>query len=82
MHDGRVNGTLNLSRALGDMEFKRGTQLPPAEQVEQGPNSFASHRCTGCLTLMLTLTHAVYVPRQVLPTVCVICSDQEVDVAT
>ena len=33
MHDGRVNGTLNLSRALGDMEFKRGAQLPPAEQV-------------------------------------------------
>ena len=33
MHDGRVNGTLNLSRALGDMEFKRGTELQPAEQV-------------------------------------------------
>ena len=33
VHDGRVNGTLNLSRALGDMEFKRGTQLAPAEQV-------------------------------------------------
>ena len=33
VHDGRVNGTLNLSRALGDMEFKRSTQLPPAEQV-------------------------------------------------
>ena len=33
MHEGRVNGSLNLSRALGDMEFKRGTQLAPAEQV-------------------------------------------------
>ena len=33
MHEGRVNGSLNLSRALGDMEFKRGEQLPPAEQV-------------------------------------------------
>ena len=33
VHDGRVNGTLNLSRALGDMEFKRGTELQPAEQV-------------------------------------------------
>lgn len=31
--DGRVNGSLNLSRALGDMEFKRSAHLSAAEQV-------------------------------------------------
>ena len=31
--DGRVNGSLNLSRALGDMEYKRTKGLTPAEQM-------------------------------------------------
>jgi protein phosphatase 1G len=31
--DGRVNGSLNLSRALGDMEYKTAAALPPAEQA-------------------------------------------------
>ncbi|KAK9808817.1 hypothetical protein WJX72_004207 [[Myrmecia] bisecta] len=31
--DGRINGSLNLSRALGDMEYKQSTELPPAEQM-------------------------------------------------
>lgn len=31
--DGRVNGSLNLSRALGDMEYKRCRDLPPSEQM-------------------------------------------------
>ncbi|KAK3242892.1 hypothetical protein CYMTET_47435 [Cymbomonas tetramitiformis] len=31
--DGRVNGSLNLSRAIGDMEFKRRSDLPPEEQM-------------------------------------------------
>ena len=31
--DGRVNGSLNLSRALGDMEYKQSKHLPPAEQI-------------------------------------------------
>lgn len=31
--DGRVNGSLNLSRALGDMEYKQTKGLPPAEQM-------------------------------------------------
>ena len=31
--DGRVNGSLNLSRALGDMEYKQSKNLPPAEQI-------------------------------------------------
>lgn len=30
--DGRVNGSLNLSRALGDLEYKQA-QLPPEEQM-------------------------------------------------
>lgn len=31
--DGRVNGSLNLSRALGDLEYKRVKGLPPAQQM-------------------------------------------------
>jgi len=31
--DGRVNGSLNLSRALGDMEYKKSKHLPPKEQM-------------------------------------------------
>lgn len=37
MADGRVNGSLNLSRALGDMEYKQTKELGPAEQVQQAP---------------------------------------------
>lgn len=31
--EGRVNGSLNLSRAIGDMEYKQARQLPAAEQM-------------------------------------------------
>jgi serine/threonine protein phosphatase PrpC len=31
--EGRVNGSLNLSRAFGDMEFKRSSNLSPAQQM-------------------------------------------------
>eukprot|EP00743_Colponemidia_sp_Colp-15_P000901 GILK01000994.1.p1 GENE.GILK01000994.1~~GILK01000994.1.p1 ORF type:complete len:362 (-),score=45.61 GILK01000994.1:171-1223(-) len=31
--DGRVNGNLNLSRAIGDMEYKRDKNLRPEEQM-------------------------------------------------
>lgn len=31
--EGRVNGSLNLSRALGDMDFKQSKELLPAEQM-------------------------------------------------
>jgi len=31
--DGRVNGGLNLSRALGDHQYKQNTDLPPEEQM-------------------------------------------------
>lgn len=33
MHDGRVNSNLNLSRALGDMEYKQSQYLSPEEQI-------------------------------------------------
>ena len=29
----RVNGNLNLSRAIGDLEYKKRSDLPPQEQV-------------------------------------------------
>ena len=31
--DGRVNGSLNLSRAIGDMEYKQTSHLTAAEQA-------------------------------------------------
>ena len=30
---GRVNGNLNLSRALGDLEYKQNTNLTPEQQM-------------------------------------------------
>lgn len=30
---GRVNGNLNLSRALGDLVYKQDTTLPPEKQI-------------------------------------------------
>jgi len=29
----RVNGNLNLSRAIGDLEYKKNSELPPSEQM-------------------------------------------------
>ena len=29
----RVNGNLNLSRAIGDLKYKGNQQLPPADQI-------------------------------------------------
>lgn len=31
--DGRINGSLNLSRAIGDLEYKESKTLPPQEQI-------------------------------------------------
>ncbi|CAO2818080.1 unnamed protein product [Amaranthus hypochondriacus] len=33
IHGGRINGSLNLTRAIGDMEFKRNKMLPAEEQI-------------------------------------------------
>jgi len=30
---GRVNGNLNLSRSIGDLEYKKNASLPPQEQA-------------------------------------------------
>ena len=30
---GRINGNLNLSRTLGDLEYKNNKNLPPQEQI-------------------------------------------------
>ena len=31
--DGRVNGNINLSRAIGDLEYKQNESLPPEKQA-------------------------------------------------
>ena len=33
MSDGRVNDNLNLTRAIGDLEYKKNTNLKPEEQI-------------------------------------------------
>jgi protein phosphatase 1G len=33
IHAGRVNGSLNLTRAIGDVKFKYQTDLPPEKQI-------------------------------------------------
>lgn len=33
IHGGRVNGSLNLARAIGDVEFKQNKYLPPDRQI-------------------------------------------------
>ena len=29
IYEGRINGNLNLSRAIGDLEYKKNPKLPP-----------------------------------------------------
>jgi len=31
--EGRINGNLNLSRAIGDLEYKKVTNLPAEKQI-------------------------------------------------
>ena len=35
---GRVNGGLNLSRALGDLQYKRGTMKPEEQMITANPD--------------------------------------------
>ena len=62
--DGRVNGGLNLSRALGDHAYKRNSALPPQEQMisalpdirhislEPGRDEFMILACDGIWNFM------------------------------
>jgi len=57
--DGRVNGSLNLSRALGDLEYKQSKDLPPeaqmvtafpeirSEKLQPGADEFLILACDG-----------------------------------
>jgi serine/threonine protein phosphatase PrpC len=54
--DGRVNGSLNLSRALGDMEYKQSADLEPADQIvtavpEVRPEPLHFCFCSRCVPL-------------------------------
>jgi len=44
--EGRVNGNLNLSRALGDLEYKKVKNLPPHEQLISAFPDIKSHTLT------------------------------------
>ena len=45
--EGRVNGNLNLSRALGDLEYKKNPQLQPHEQLISGHPDVETRTMTG-----------------------------------
>jgi len=43
---GRVNGNLALSRAIGDFEFKKSTELPPEQQIVTAYPDVTTHIMT------------------------------------
>lgn len=43
---GRVNGNLALSRAIGDFEFKKSTELSPEQQIVTAFPDVISHTIT------------------------------------
>src|SRR5690606_35471304 len=43
---GRVNGNLALSRAIGDFEFKRQSDLPPEQQIVTAMPDIIVHELT------------------------------------
>ncbi len=47
MTDGRVNGSLNLSRALGDMEYKQSADLEAADQIVTAMPEVCAESCSG-----------------------------------
>lgn len=78
IHAGRVNGSLNLTRAIGDMEFKWQTDLPPDKQivtccpdireVELGPeDEFIVLACDGIWDVMTSQAVVDFVGQR-LPT--------------
>lgn len=44
--DGRVNGNLNLSRAIGDLEYKKSPALKPVEQIISAEPDVLTHTLT------------------------------------
>ncbi|GJT24575.1 probable protein phosphatase 2C 60 [Tanacetum coccineum] len=71
IHAGRVNGSLNLTRAIGDMEFKQNKFLSAEKQIGLLVKSTVSgfHSCTieidderlgsGLLYMLESVTHAL-----------------------
>lgn len=43
VQEGRVNGSLALSRAIGDLEYKQGKSLSPAEQIVTAHPELTEH---------------------------------------
>jgi hypothetical protein len=39
VRDNRINGALNVSRTIGDLDFKRNVELPPSEQMVRWPEA-------------------------------------------
>ena len=40
MRDNRINGALNVSRTIGDLDFKRNAELPHTEQMVGAPGGW------------------------------------------
>ena len=46
VEDGRVMGNINLSRSIGDMEYKKNPSLPPEEQMVTANPDTLTHQVT------------------------------------
>lgn len=55
----RVNGNLNLSRAIGDLKYKGNEKLAPAEQIITAQPDIVKVRC---LLSMATHQHLPILP--------------------
>ena len=51
--DGRINGGLNLARALGDHQYKNNTELAPEEQMISPMPDIVSHTITKWVYLFI-----------------------------
>lgn len=51
--EGRVNDNLNLTRAIGDLEYKKNTSITPAEQIISAFPDVVEHKITKTEKFML-----------------------------
>ncbi|KAL5248199.1 hypothetical protein ACHWQZ_G017393 [Mnemiopsis leidyi] len=58
--DGRVNGGLNLSRALGDHQYKQNTELSPEEQMISPMPDVKTHTITESDEFMLIACDGIW----------------------
>lgn len=58
--EGRINGNLNLSRAIGDLEYKKNTELKPDEQLISAYPDVTRHQISSEDEFMLMGCDGIY----------------------